>query len=376
MSSKRFYLAIAMIVVLSMALMSCAPAQAPAAPAAPAEPAATQPAAAAAPAATQPAAAAPAGGKTKIVYIPKNTGNPYFDSIINGFKKACDEIGCEFTTTAPATAEATSQLSFVKEQIQRGVNVLAISPNSPDALNSVFDEAKAKGITVLIVNSDIPGSEAHRDAAVLPMDFNITGQSQIELMCSLIDCEGKIAVLSATADAPDQNFWIQGMKETLKDPKYSKMPLVDVVYGNDDPQKSLTECEALLSKYPDLRGIIAPTTVGVAAAAQCVESAGVYPGGKNAVGKGLEVTGLGTPNQMRRFVDSGIVKKFALWSPFDEGYLAGYLGTDLATGKVKPAEGGSFDVPNLGKHDFGKNNVVITGPPTVFDKSNIANFNF
>jgi rhamnose transport system substrate-binding protein len=241
------------VLVLSVVLAGCTQTAAPTA-------APTQ-------AATESGAAAT--GATKIVYIPKNTGNPYFDSIIKGFEKACGEIGCEFTTTAPATAEATSQIPFVREQIQRGVNVLAISPNSPDALNEVFDEARAKGITVLIVNSDIPGSEAHRDAAVLPMDFNITGSSQVELMGSLIDYEGEIAVLSATADAPDQNFWIEGMKEALKDPKYAKMKLVEVAYGNDDPQKSLTECEALLSKYPDLRGIIAPTTVGVAAAGQC-----------------------------------------------------------------------------------------------------------
>lgn len=270
MKRNRFTLMLAALLVLSVILASCT----------------------AAPAATQ----APAAGKLKIVYIPKNTGNPYFDSIIKGFEKACSEIGCEFTTTAPATAEATSQIPFVKEQIQRGVNVLAISPNSPDALNQVFDEARAKGITVLIVNSDIPGSEAHRDAAVLPMDFNVTGSSQVELMGSLIGYEGEVAVLSATADAPDQNFWIEGMKTALKDAKYAKMKLVEVAYGNDDPQKSLTECEALLSKYPDLRGIIAPTTVGVAAAGQCVESAGVYPGGKNAKGNGLEVIGLGTPN--------------------------------------------------------------------------------
>lgn len=359
--SKRFNFVLALLVIASTLLSACAPAAAPA----PAQPAA------------QPTTApAPAAGPIKIVYIPKNTGNPYFDSIINGFKKACDELKCDFTTTAPATAEATSQVSFVKEQIQRGVNVIAISPNSPDALNQVFDEARSKGIKVLIVNSDIPKNESHRDAAVLPMDFNITGSSQVELMGSLIGYEGKIAVLSATADAPDQNFWIEGMKTAIKDAKYAKMQLVEVVYGDDDPQKSLTECEGLLSKYSDLRGIIAPTTVGVAAAAQCVESAGRQPGGANAVGKGLEVTGLGTPNQMRRFITDGIVKAFALWSPYDEGYLSGYLAVGAAKGEIKLQEGGTFDVPNLGKRTIGKNNVIITGPPTVFDKNNIANFNF
>jgi len=304
----------------------------------------------------------------KVVYIPKNTGNPYFDSIINGFAKASEELNFEFTTVAPSDAGATSQIPFIKSQIQRRVNVLAISPNSPDALNRLFQEAMDKGIFVLVVNSDIPGSEEYRNVAVLPMDFEITGKSQVELMGSLIDYKGKIAILSATTDAPDQNYWIQGMKEALKDPKYKDMQLVEIAYGDDDPQKSLTEAEALLIKYPDLRGIIAPTTVAVAAAAQAVENAGRAPQ--------LQVTGLGTPNQMRRFIKNGTVTEFALWSPYDEGYLSGYLAHGLVTGDIKAKEGEKFVVPELGEIEIGENRVVITGPPQIFNKDNIDKFNF
>jgi rhamnose transport system substrate-binding protein len=121
----------------------------------------------------------------KIVYIPKNTGNPYFDSIINGFKKASEELGFTFTTTAPATAEATSQIPFIKTQMQRKVDVIAISPNSPDALNRVFKQAMDRGIKVVIVNSDIPGSEDYRHVAILPMDFEVTGSSPVELLAKL-----------------------------------------------------------------------------------------------------------------------------------------------------------------------------------------------
>ena len=38
-------------------------------------------------------------------------------------------------------------------------------------------------------------------------------------------------------------------------------------YGDDEPQKSTDQTQALLSKYPDLKVICAPTTVGIAAAA-------------------------------------------------------------------------------------------------------------
>ena len=153
---------------------------------------------------------------------------------------------------APATAEATSQIPFIEAQIQRGVEVIAIAPNSPDALNQVLKQAQDAGILVLTVNGDIVGSEEFRDAAILPVDFASHGPNQVELIGSLIGYEGEIAILSATTEAPDQNTWIAAMNETLKnDPKYAKMKLVATVYGDDQPEKSTTEMEALLANYPE-----------------------------------------------------------------------------------------------------------------------------
>ena len=328
----------------------------------------------------QPVTSAPSGsesaGGLKIVYIPKQTGNPYFKDIIKGFEDASKEIKADFATTAPATGDATSQISYIKDQIQRGVDVIAISPNSPDALNQVLDQAKAKGITVITVDADLAGNESHRDAAVLSTDFSKLGESQVELLGSLIGYEGPIAILSATTDAPNQNVWIAGMKEALKLPKYAKMKLIDTVYGDDDAQKSTTECEALLSKHPDLRGIISPTSVGLAASAQTIQLAGVYPGGPKANGKGIQLTGLSTPNQLKKFVESGAVTSFQLWSPHDMGYIATFLGQQLHGGKLKAAEGTDFTAGTLGKRSFGKLNVVTAGPLVTFDKSNISKYDF
>jgi rhamnose transport system substrate-binding protein len=305
-----------------------------------------------------------------IVYIPKNTGNPYFDSLVAGFQDGCKQVGCEFTQAAPATAEATSQIPFITAQTQRGVNVIAISPNSPDAMNQVLDRARAKGTLVLAVNGDLVGNYQHRDASILPVDFTKTGPGQVELLGSMIGYEGEIAILSATTDAPDQNTWIAAMVDALKtNPKYAKMKLVATVYGDDEPQKSTTEAEALLSKYPNLKGIIAPTTVGVAAAAQVVQSA------KKA--DKVKVTGLGTPNQMRPFIKDGTVKAFQLWSPYNEGLLAAHFAAGVRSGKIKNEPGTSFEVPGLGKATIGKDNVINTQAElTTFDASNIDKFNF
>jgi rhamnose transport system substrate-binding protein len=316
------------------------------------------------------ASSAFAADPLKIVYIGKNTGNPYFDSITGGFKDACAKLGCEFQFVAPATAEATSQIPIIEAQIQRGVNVIAIAPNSPDAMNQVLDAARAKKILVLAVNGDLVGNEGHRDANILPVDFTKTGPNQVELMGSMIGYKGEIAILSATTEAPDQNTWIAAMKDTLvKNAKYKDMKLVATVYGDDQPEKSTTEMEALLSNHPNLVGVIAPTTVGVAAAAQVVQ--------QRHLADKVHVTGLGLPSEMKDFIKDGTVKAFQLWSPYNEGWLASYFADGVIKGTIKNEVGQKFDVPNLGSITIGPKNVMNTQAElTTFDASNIDKFNF
>ena len=307
------------------------------------------------------------GERLKVVYIPKNTGNPYFDEVDKGFEEAAKRFDLDFTTVAPAKADATSQIPIIKDQIQRGVDVIAISANSPDALDAVLDQARAKGITVVTVDADLVGNESHRDAAVLPADFAQIGPSQVELLGKLTGYEGDFAILSATTDAPNQNAWIARMKEALKETKYAKMRLVDTVYGDDEPQKSTTECEGLLAKYPSLKGIVSPTSVGLAASAQVLDRAGK---------KGLQLTGLSTPNQLKKFVRNGTVTSFQLWSPKDEGFLAAYVGAQIHGKRLTPKEGLEIDVPTMGKRRFSPKMELIGGPILTFDKANVEKYDF
>jgi len=168
-------------------------------------------------------------GPLRIVFIPKSMGIAYYEQMYPEFERGCRELGAEFDKVGPAKTDATSQIPIIKDQVQQGARVILLAPNSADALNPELDAARARGVKIISVNQDMPGSESHRDACVLPTDFDKVGPSQIELLASLMPEGGKFAILSATTDAPDQNFWIAGMREALKDPKYAKLQLVDVV---------------------------------------------------------------------------------------------------------------------------------------------------
>ena len=145
------------------------------------------------------------------------------------------------------------------------------------------------------------------------------------------------------------------------------MRLVRVAYGDDEPQKSFRETEALLAAFPTLRGIISPTTVGVAAAAQALET--------NAVADRVALTGLGLPNQMRSYVKNGTVTAFQLWDPAEMGYAAVYL-IDAIRDGFEPAPGASYQAGKLGTRSFGEANVVVAGPLTTFTAENIDEYDF
>jgi len=194
------------------------------------------------------------------------------------------------------------------------------------------------------------------------------GENQVESIGKQIDYKGDIAILSATANATNQNAWIDVMKETLKKPKYKDMKLVKIAYGDDDDQKSFQETQGLIQAYPNLAGIISPTTVGVAAAAR-------YLSTSPQKGK-LKLTGLGFPNQMRKFVKDGTVDEFQLWVPKDVGYLAGQAAVALASGVITGAEGAKFQAGRLGEYTIGKNGEIGLGPLAVFKADHIDEFDF
>lgn len=349
---KKHAVVIAAAVAMTLALSACG-----------GKPDGSQAAASSSAAASPPAAA---DGPIRVVYIPKNLGNPYFDSIVAGFNEAAPGLNMEVSVVGPAQAGATDQIQYIDAAIQQKVSAIAISPNDPDAVVPSLKRAMAAGIIVIAVNSDM--NPEGRQVAILPVDFSTLGAFLVTLTSDVTGGTGDFAVLSATSTAPDQNAWIEGIKENLASGAAPGLNLVDVVYGDDQPDKSANEATALLTKYPNLAAINSPTTVGVAAAAQVVSTSPQK-------GK-VQVTGLGTPNQMRQYIKDGTVKAFALWDPKAEGILAAHLIVGLINGTVKAEAGASFDVPGAGKRDITKDTQVITGPPVIFDASNIDNFDF
>jgi rhamnose transport system substrate-binding protein len=303
----------------------------------------------------------------KVFIIPKNLGNNYFttaDSVkTGGALAALGALGESGTETSGTAATPASQIPAIQAAIAKGANVLIVSATDPTALCPTLKSAMAKGITVVTYDSDAPTC---RDMFINQASTAEIGTSEVDLLAKEINSTGDIGIVSAAATATNQNAWIGYMKQELT--KYPNMKLVSTVYGNDDPPTATQVTEGLLEKYPDLKGIISPTTVGILAAAQVVAT----PKWKGKV----IVTGLGTPDEMKSYVSDGVAPAFILWNPANLGYLAAYAAVYLASKKITNAAGQSFTAGKLGKYTVGADNTVLLGPPTVFNSGNINKFNF
>jgi rhamnose transport system substrate-binding protein len=304
-------------------------------------------------------------GKVRIAMVVKNLGNSFFEACRDGGLEAAEELGgIELIYQGPSTPTAEGQIEIIDSLIAQKVDAIAISANDVDALVPIAKKAMKAGIKIISFDSGV--AEAGRILHLAPSGDEFIGRSQVRMLAELIDFKGEIAILSASSQATNQNAWIEWMKKELEKSDYKEMKLVSTVYGDDLSDKSYREAMGLFKSHPNLRGIISPTTVGIAATAKALEDA-------DKVGQ-IELTGLGLPSEMKQYIKNGTCRKMSLWNPIDLGYTATYIAAKLVAGEFQGKQGEVMKVSRMGEIVIGNGKVAIMSEPYVFEKGNIDKF--
>ena len=299
----------------------------------------------------------------RIAVVAKALGNGFFEAAGKGAEEAAEELGdVEIIYTGPTDPTAEGQIEVINSLIAQRVDAIVISANDPDALVPALKKAMQRGITVVSFDSAVApeGRQVHLNPSSEPLIGNMI----IKLAADHLPDGGQVAVLSGTSTATNQNAWIAEMEKVM--PDYPDIEVVSTVYGDDLADKSYREAQGLMSSHPDLKAIIAPTSVGIVAAAQAVADAGK-------IGE-INVTGLGLPSEMAGAIDSGASQSFAIWNPIDLGYAA----TTIAHGLVKDAAeaepGATIGMGRVGELTLDDENSGAMADPFVYDASNIDDF--
>ena len=299
----------------------------------------------------------------RIALVAKALGIGFFEAANKGAEEAAVELGdVEIIYTGPTDTTAEGQIEVINSLIAQRVDAIAVSANDTDALVPTLKRAMDRGITVISWDSGVApeGREVHLNPSSAPL----IGNTIIKLAADHLPEGGQVAVLSATTTSTNQNLWIEEMNKVMGD--YPGIEVVATVYGDDLADKSYREAQGLMQSHPDLKAIIAPTSVGIVAAAQAVTDAGK-------AGQ-VNVTGLGLPSEMAGHVKSGASKSFAIWNPIDLGYSATMIAHQLATDAATAEPGATISIGRMGEITLDESGEAAMADPFTYDASNIDEF--
>jgi rhamnose transport system substrate-binding protein len=315
------------------------------------------------------------GQEVDMMLLPKFIGIAVFDQANQGAQEAHAELenpGKLDFVGPTAENSVAGQIDFVTNAPASEYDVVMLSNNAGDQIAPAAVAAQEAGTKVVTWDSHIPTGEGE-SLFVAQVDFDETGTVMADMALSILGEDGgQFAILSASPDAANQNAWIAAMQEVLEtDPAYANLELLEIVYGNDVSEDSYEQALALVDKHPDMELIMAPTTVGIAAAAQALQTEGLCDE--------IKVSGLGLPAEMEEYTLNGCAPEFALWSFVDLGYLTYYASYLLATGAIQGVEGETFEAGRMGQYTIEKDPTrpdvdalrVLMGPFSVYNAENV-----
>ena len=306
------------------------------------------------------------GKEITVVDVPKLVGIGYFNATSQGMQEAAKELGnVKVTTDGPTEANIDEQITFIDNYITQGVNGILFAANDPVAIAPVLKKALAAGIRV--VGYDANSQPDAREWFVNQAEFNGIGKAMIDSMAAEIGEDGAFAIVTSTFTTPNQARWIAEM-QAYQAACYPSMKWLETVEAQEDNVLSFNQANTLINKYGDeLKGIFGMTSVATPASADAVTQAGLC-------GK-VSVVGLATPNAMKPYVESDCVKSVVLWNPVDLGYAALYAIRAAVDGTLTP-ESKELEAGRLGKLQIVNGSEILLGPPFVYTKENIGQFDF
>jgi len=303
--------------------------------------------------------------KITIAFIPQLIGIPYFTAMEEGGNAAAKDLGVNFLYTGSTQASAAEQVKIMDSLIRQKVDAIALSTLDSSSTNPYIEKAQKAGIHVFTSDSDAPDST--REFYVAQALDKDLGYTLMDRLAAQINEEGQVGIVSGESTATNLNTWINYMKERQAE-KYPKIEIVDIRYTQGgSSEQALKQAQDLMTRFPDLKGLIAVASSTIPGVAQAVQQEG-------RAGE-IAVIGYGSPATVKPYMDAGVMKESILWNAYELGYLTVWAGKMVVEGKpfeeVNIIEGITDPVKY-----FPDEKILLLGNPLIITPENVNNFTF
>lgn len=324
-----------------------------------------------------------------VAFIPKLTGNAFFESANNGAQKYSKDWGFTVDYQGSANAAVADQVNVINNAVASGVDAICVSSVDATGLDSALTEAINAGVAVVTWDSDV--SSTARSLMVSQGTPDLLGKMLVDMGVDSLTNRGKDVKNDkikycwhySQATVADQNSWQVAGEAYIKEnfPNWENVA-PDNYYSEQDAEKAVSIGSSILEAHSDIDLII------------CNDSTALPGQCKAAQNKGLTkddvtITGFASPMSIKDYCEAGVIEQWGLWDSGMQGALGCYLAAYMAAGN-EVSVGDKINIPGIGEVEVmpndclvegaetaDKNNGVILLPErTIFNKDNMNDFNF
>jgi len=279
-----------------------------------------------------------AAPKLKVYLVPKVTGFIFWELARDGAIKACDELGADLVYVGTTTHDIEAQVQVFQMLVAQKPECLVAAALDINAPVPVLQKMRSQGTVVVLFDADVPGA---RDLFVNMAPYPVQAQAMLEAALYNNPKGGKVIWLAPQPTTPNFIGTKKAIDELVaKFPRYGVLNFIDTLYMEDDPEKCYAVATSAMEAHPDLVGFISGSAVAVPVVNKAIQDTG-------RTGK-VYSAGFALPSSMKTYLDNGISKEYAMWSPYWFGYMATYMAIKIKRGEVHPSDGVTVNIPNIG----------------------------
>ncbi len=260
--------------------------------------------------------------KYKIATVVKVDGIPWFARMREGVKRFAHKTGHEAFTLGPAKGDGALQARMIEELLNQPLDAICVVPFSVSAVEPILKQARKKGIVVV---SHEASNQENADCILEAFDNQAWGKHLMDKLAKYMNYQGGYAVIVGSAQSRSHMEWSDAAI-SYQNKFYPNMKTVTGrIEDHDNSARAYAQTKELLTRYPDLRGILCFTMASCPAAALAAETAGVEDR--------IDILGVSLVSVCKSYLECGSLKMISFWDPADAGYAMNTIAVKILQGE-------------------------------------------
>jgi len=260
----------------------------------------------------------------RYVFVATNINLPYWRSAEEGFLEAAKALGVKAELIGPPAYQPNAELLMFRQVLEQNPAGICLSAARPEIFQAEIDQAIARGIPVICVDADVPGSKR---VLYIGTDNVKAGRESLRRMAEVLSNKGSIAVITIQGQR-NLDDRVAGVVDELN--YFPVLKVTKILDDKGNARSAFDQVSELMQQKEKIDGIICVEATGGSGAAEALHRL-------NMEGK-LPIVAFDDDPETLDWIERGAVVATIVQKPYVMSYYALKLLDDLHHNAVHPSK--------------------------------------